>query len=135
MENIIKALVKASKDFREPRKNKTAGEKGSKFSYSYTDLDEVVRATKPALTENGLFIYQTPITRIDEKEGQMMGMKTIIFHESGESIEAEYEIKTVKTSPQDLGSVITYLRRYQYMSVLGLAPTEDDLTLRIRNQR
>ena len=52
---------------------------------------------------------------------------TLLLHESGEWIETEpLQMKLEKNTPQGVGSAVTYGRRYQISSVLGLASEEDD---------
>ena len=91
------------------------------FSYTYTDLPEIVRVITPYLKKNKLGFTQL----IDGNK-----LKTIIFHfESGESIESSADIpeETMKgmNKFQTLGSAITYLRRYMLSSALGLVTDKD----------
>ena len=91
------------------------------FSYTYTDLPEIVRVITPYLKKHGLGFTQL----IDGNK-----LKTIIFHfESGESIESSADIpeETMKgmNKFQTLGSAITYLRRYMLSSALGLVTDKD----------
>ena len=91
------------------------------FSYTYTDLPEIVRVIAPYLKKHGLGFTQLI-------EGNQL--KTIIFHyESGESIESSADIpeETMKgmNKFQTLGSAITYLRRYMLSSALGLVTDKD----------
>jgi len=91
------------------------------FSYTYTDLPEIIRVITPYLQKHGLGFTQL----IDGNK-----LKTIIFHfESGESIESSADIpeETMKgmNKFQTLGSAITYLRRYMLSSALGLVTDKD----------
>ena len=91
------------------------------FSYTYTDLPEIIRVITPYLQKHGLGFTQLI-------EGNKL--KTIIFHfESGESIESSADIpeETMKRMNkfQTLGSAITYLRRYMLSSALGLVTDKD----------
>lgn len=91
------------------------------FSYTYTDLPEIIRVITPYLKKNGLGFTQLI-------EGNQL--KTIIFHfESGGVIESSADIpeETMKgmNKFQTLGSAITYLRRYMLSSALGLVTDKD----------
>lgn len=91
------------------------------FSYTYTDLPEIIRVITPYLQKHGLGFTQL----IEGKQ-----LKTIVFHfESGESIESSADIpeETMKgmNKFQALGSAITYLRRYMLSSALGLVTDKD----------
>lgn len=91
------------------------------FSYTYTDLPEIIRVITPYLKKHGLGFTQLI-------EGNKL--KTVVFHfESGESIESSADIpeETMKgmNKFQTLGSAITYLRRYMLSSALGLVTDKD----------
>ena len=47
-------------------------------------------------------------------------------HESDQWLAAEIRLKSTDTGPQVLGSEMTYLRRYSVLSILALAPEQDD---------
>jgi len=114
LKNLATALVKAQALFNEPKKTKQA------YNYKYAPMEECRNATIEGLTTHGLSVVQLPVT----DEGKA-GVSTMLLHSSGEFVGSDYMI-TAKQSPQDLGSLITYLRRYSYMAILGLAPEDDD---------
>lgn len=92
------------------------------FKKDYVTLDKLIISTKDILAKNGLSVMQFPT----EREG-MVGVITILTHESGEFIEsAPFYLKPVKNDPQSYGSAITYARRYSYQAVLSLNTGEDD---------
>lgn len=115
---IAPALVKAmgamggaSKDGKNPH-----------FRSSYPTLASAVNACRDILAENGLCAMQDQggIT-----EHNTVMLTTRIMHTSGEWIETVCEAKPKSFTPQDIGSSITYLRRYGLMTALGI-PAEDD---------
>lgn len=115
MQKLFKALAKFQQEVPILHKD-TKG-----FSYTYTDLPEIIRVITPHLKANNLGFTQM----IEGKN-----LKTIIFHtESGESLESLAEIPedTLKgmNKFQILGSAITYMRRYALSSVLGLVTDKD----------
>lgn len=89
--------------------------------YKYAPLEIVKEAVDKNLRDCGLGVMQLPIGC----EGHI-GVKTILFHESGEKLETEYSAELIKKDPQTIGSYITYLRRYAYLSVLNLQPENED---------
>ena len=115
MKQIAAAFIKAWNEFEEPKRT-TQG-----YGYKYAPMDEIIRATKPALVKNGLAIIQTPIS-----DGDKVGIKTSMIHESGEAFTESFYADPVKNDPQSLGSLFTYLRRYAYMAFCQLAPEDDD---------
>lgn len=115
MKNIYKALAKFQQEV--PILHKDS--KG--FSYTYTDLPEIIRVINPHLKNNNLGFTQL----INGNE-----LKTVIFHtESGEIIESSATIPTDTLKGmnqfQILGSAITYMRRYALSSALGLVTDKD----------
>jgi len=84
----------------------------------------VIEASKPALTENGLTISQFPCS---DESG--VGIETILLHTSGEWISCRYTMplgeEKGKSLAQVAGSIITYLRRYAWASVLGMYADDD----------
>lgn len=88
------------------------------FKSKYASLSTILDAIETPLCESGLSICQFPT-------GQN-GLTSILMHESGEWISAEYEMKPVKDDPQGRGSCITYQRRYALAAILSLNIDEDD---------
>ena len=104
---------------------------------SYADLSTIIETIKPALAECELAVIQMP----DGKEG----LTTIVSHASGQWIRSYYEMaatpqivdkatKEKAITPQSLGSVITYQRRYALAAALCLA-TEEDIDARLRREK
>ena len=120
-ESIIKlgsALVKFNSEVSSISKDA----KNPFFKSEYVTLDKLIIATRDILQKNGLSVLQFPLSR--DKE---IGIQTILLHESGEYIETEpLYMMPIKNDPQAAGSLITYLRRYSYQSVLNLNTGEDD---------
>ena len=92
------------------------------FKSSYADLAEIVRVSRPALTKNGLSVMQQILPNDD---GQNI-LHTILGHQSGQWIESRMRILPSKPSIQDLGSYITYLKRYSYSAIIGVVATNED---------
>ncbi len=88
------------------------------FKTKYTDLNSVIDATEPALEELGL-LY------LDRVEGMVL-ISEIIEIESGEKVVTETPLLLGKQDMQQLGSAITYARRYARMTALGLQAVDDD---------
>jgi ERF superfamily len=87
--------------------------------YSYADLSDVFDEIKPKLRKNGLALSQSATVE--------MGVTTTLFHKSGQWIRfAPLLIRPSGGTPQNMGSAITYARRYSVMAVMGLATEDDD---------
>lgn len=97
------------------------------FQSKYTPLDEIIGTLRPVMVELGLILIQEVAPIINSEGGQTLSIKTIIRHvTSGTELVAHGYFKVVDPNPQKLGSLITYLRRYQLEPLLGIVASEDD---------
>jgi hypothetical protein len=93
--------------------------KGS-YSYTYADLAGISEQLLPLLTNCGLsFICKPTVT----ERGFVLAYS--LLHVSGEREDGSYPLPTSGT-PQQVGSAITYARRYCLCAVSGVAPEDDD---------
>ena len=91
------------------------------FKSSYADLTSVIKAIKQPFADNGLSYTQFPVTFEDR-----IGVVTRLMHNSGQWLEMDYTLPTVKKDPQASGSAITYARRYALQSIAGIPTADDD---------
>jgi hypothetical protein len=91
------------------------------FKTKYADLASVMAACMPALNRHGICVIQ-PICDEDGKRY----VKTVLAHESGETLECRVELIVGKNDMQGYGSAVTYARRYGLMAMAGIAPDDDD---------
>lgn len=93
------------------------------FKSKYADLQKVWETIRSPLTKNGLYIGQFPC----EAPVGHVGLRTVILHTSGESIEDKFFLPVKDpTNPQACMSALTYARRYALMGAVGVAPADDD---------
>lgn len=90
------------------------------IKYDYADLAAVSHAVLPALAKHGLSFLSRP-TVVDGRF--VLAYK--LLHTSGESEAGEFPLPD-KGSSQQMGSAITYARRYALSAVTGVAPDKDD---------
>jgi len=90
------------------------------FKKSYSDINAITEAVEPILLENGLLLLQ-PI------QGNSVCTQ-IICIDSNESIESCMELPA-GLNPQQVGSAVTYYRRYTLSSILCLQSVDDDANL------
>jgi len=109
------ALAKAQAAFPKIKREKSVNT-GS-YSYSYASLDAILEATRKPLSDNGLALVQL-------LDGG--GIRTELRHSAGGVVGGTFPLPTIPERPQDLGSMLTYLRRYAVVAILGIAPEEDD---------
>lgn len=114
---LAKALVAAQKATEAVKKAST----NSHFNNKYADLAVVVEAVVPALNDAGVAVIQSPAS-----DGTLVGVTTVLLHESGSSVTGTLHLRPSKQDPQGVGSAITYARRYALLAMTGAAPEDDD---------
>ena len=117
METIAAAFQKALSEI----KAVTKDSKNPFLKNKYASLDAIIETCKPVLAANGLAFFQQVTTE---------GVNTVIMHTSGEKIESgylkiDYEISKGLSHAQACGVSITYSKRYQLGSMLGISTEED----------
>ena len=90
------------------------------FKNKYADLAAIREAIRKPLADNGLAIVQPTEIR----EGGWV-LITKLLHTSGQWLSSEYPLP-VGGKPQEIGAAMTYARRYELCSVLGVAAEDDD---------
>lgn len=147
--NIIGAFVKAQANFKTPKKTK----RNPFHNSMYADLNDVLDAIRPSLAEQGLAIFQEATTEYkqqtnpaykhdwapkteNEAKGKQpspsifvgyMEIKTVLFHSSGESMEAEpFQMIIRDPSAQEIGKIQTYGKRYAISAFFGIASEDND---------
>ena len=111
--NIYQKLHEAKLEIGKVAKNA----KNPHFKNTYADLNALIEAVEPILLEKGLVLLQ-PI-----KEGRVFTIITSI--EDSNSIESYIDLP-INLNPQQLGSAVTYFRRYTLQSLLSLQAVDDD---------
>lgn len=90
------------------------------FKNRYATLASVVDTIRDPLAANGLSYTQTTELR----EGGLV-LVTTLRHSSGQWVASEYPLP-LASKPQDLGSALTYARRYSLSAIVSIAADEDD---------
>jgi hypothetical protein len=90
------------------------------FKSKYATLASIRDATIPHLAKHGLSIHQ--VTKIN---GDGMLLATRLAHSSGQWIESVYPLPN-SSKPHEMGSAITYARRYSWAAITGIAAEEDE---------
>ena len=121
MKELIAALAKARAEFPEIPKDKSAEiptKRGGRIKFGYSSLTAINKAVTHILSNHGLVIVQI----IQESDQRLL--KTILCHESGDTIESEIALPEVHDM-KELGGALTYLRRYAISSILNISSDED----------
>lgn len=128
IEQLALALAKAQGAIEGALKDST----NPYFRSSYADLASVWAAIRRPLSDNGLAVVQ-PVA----VDGAHVTVTTLLMHESGQWISSDLTMAAQRQlkdgggwekidTPQAIGSVITYARRYALQSMIGVAPEDDD---------
>jgi hypothetical protein len=125
---LAAALVAAQGELENPPKahkaNIVSARTGGKFSYAYADLADVSATIRPVLSKNGLAILHQMVREPSDKSGYVLIAK--LLHKSGQWLDSTYPVPGGLTA-QDLGSWLTYMRRYSACNLCFVAgETEDD---------
>jgi hypothetical protein len=112
------ALAKAQAEMQNAPLNKV----NPHFKSKYADLAAIRDTVTAPLAKHGLALMQT--TGIDEN-GQF-ALFTRLSHSSGEWMLGVYPLPLDPGKPQQMGSAMTYARRYTLAAMVGIAADEDD---------
>lgn len=114
---------KTMKQLLEFQKKVTAIKKDGKnphFKSTYATLSQIIGEVKPILSEVNVVLLQ-PI-----KDGKV---GCVLIDESGKTIAESWLDLPQGMNPQQMGSAITYYRRYALASLLSLELEDDDANL------
>jgi hypothetical protein len=113
---MAEALAKAQAVMAGAKKDST----NPHFKNKYADLASVWDACRKPLTDNGLSVLQYT----DIYEGQTV-LVTQLTHAGGGSVIGRLPLPAGKNM-QEMGSALTYARRYGLAAMVGVAPEDDD---------
>lgn len=126
-DQIAKALSAAQAAMQAARK----GSENPHFGSRYSSLAEVWDAIREPMTKQGLSVVQLP-----SADAKAVTVETMLMHVSGQWIRSrvtfplrpEYTKSGAELPPsaQQIGSAITYGRRYGLTAMVGVASADDD---------
>lgn len=91
------------------------------YRNEYLTLGSGLNVIRDTLSKHNIAFIQA--TRID---GDILILETRLTHSSGEWLEAEYPVCRFPAKPQEMGSAMTYAKRYALFSFVGIAGEDDD---------
>ena len=124
---LTEALSKAQGEFSNVKKNDEA--KGS-FTYKYANLADCLKEIRSVLSNHGMSFTQL----VNHNK-----MYTTI-HYGNQWIRSinpiEFNAMKSSTNPiQDYGKILSYIKRYAIMGLVGLSSTDDDNDSNVSNER
>jgi hypothetical protein len=121
---LASALAKAQGQF-EPiafdQKATIKTKSGGSYSYEYASRAAINKATKKALSDNGIAVMSIPTTG----NSGMIDLVTLVMFED-EWIESRVPLLQDTSQPQLLASQISYLMRYCKSAMLDISTEKDD---------
>jgi hypothetical protein len=115
-------LPKLRKDEKAKVKGETKDGRSYDRSYTYAGLDQVVETVLPILGKHGLSVTATTTFQ----DGQFL-LHVTLLHELGSDCTATWPLPDPrKAGPQDIGSAMTYGRRYLTLALTGCFPGGED---------
>ncbi len=120
MEQIAKAFNKFQNSLPEVKLDATVKvqtKKGGSYDFKYATLANIIKTALPVLVKNGLSFSQT------FENGSLC---TTLYHISGEKIKSSIPLDLSNATMQEIGSRISYLKRYSLSALLGIVAEEDD---------
>lgn len=128
---VSTALAKAQGEF--PRIN--VNQENPYFKSGFADLNNIVRAIRPALAKNGLCVTQQ--TKILADGATVL--VTRLRHSSGQWIESRVRIIPPKNDMQSYASTLSYMKRHAVMALLNVTIdadfADDDAEVAMVSQR
>lgn len=116
----MKALAKALATFRNKIESVKKDASNPFFKSKYADLPSILETIKDPMKEAWLALTHTA----KNSEGGYSLVSTLVEIESWEYVLSEFPI--FWTKPQEIGSSITYARRYNTLALLDIPTDEDD---------
>jgi hypothetical protein len=113
LDDLAEALAKFQAEMPTVPKTKTA-DTGT-YRYKYADLADVTSAAMPLLAKHGLSFVTLP---------GPSGLIGMLLHTSGQRLTAVLPI--TGATPQQVGSSLTYMRRYLLGCLTGIVTDDDD---------
>ena len=116
----INELVTALSKAQGAMKNAAMDGENPHFRSRYATLASVLDSVRRPLSDNGL-----AVTQITEIRGEGLVLVTTLFHSSGQWLSSEFPLPLVEKA-QEMGSALTYAKRYQVSAMLFNTADEDD---------
>lgn len=114
---VATALAAAQAEIQNPVKDA----ENPHFRSTYADLAGGLSVARPILAKHGIAIVQAT-----SMEGDVMLLETRLIHKSGQWVGEDYPVCRFPAKQQEIGSALTYARRYSLFSIVGIAGEDDD---------
>ena len=97
---------------------KVSTKSGGQYSFKYASLPHILNIVKPILAKHNLALYQS----LNQDE-----LSTVLMGANGSQINSTTKLHIPEgITCQEQGAIITYMRRYAIVCLLGIAADEDN---------
>ena len=111
---LYSQLVEAQAEFASIKRDRT----NPYFNSRYATFEAIIEATRPILARHGLGFMQST-------DGDTLA--TVLFNGAGQTVKSTVPfVRSEKATPQQVGSALTYAKRYGIACALGIAIEEDE---------
>lgn len=128
---LAKALIAAKREMGPlvaAQVAKVSTKSGGSYSYTFAELADVYDVCEETLGKQGIAVLQNVWTTYER--GAAAIAETTLYHADSDqyytSGHVEMRTASATPTPQEVGSAITYARRYSLVSAVGLATQDDD---------
>lgn len=117
---LASALSKAQGELQSSKKDSQG------YGYSYADLATVINEARTVLSKNGLAVTQL----LGKTRDGSVSVVTLLLHASGQYLKTTTTMPIVEMNKvndaQRIGATVSYLRRYAYQAIIGMASEDND---------
>lgn len=133
IEKLAEALAAAQGEIEAAVKDK----ENPHFRSRYADLASIWDACRGPLSSHGLAVIQTTEQgkRLFPDGPPGILLETTLAHSSGQWISGVIPVYCDTRNPQQIGSALTYARRYGLAAIVGVCPDDDDAEAAVQPQR
>lgn len=120
--SFIHDFLTAKTDIKNIIKDKVV--RGKNISYTYVQLDTILETINPILAAHNLLISQD----VSTSDGDV-SVQTTLYSTSGEHLSSgrlTFPLVNKGATPQQYGTLITYMRRYQLVAFLAIPVNDED---------
>lgn len=114
------AMSQFRQNIQAPKKNGTVN--FGSTHYSYVQLEDLIGSIDKAIKGTGLSWRQ----EAKNSENGGVAVRTIISHDNGYDYQSPWLMLSSGAKPQDVGSAITYAKRYSLGTAFGVSSESDD---------
>lgn len=112
------ALAAAQAEFDIARKS----QEDNYYHMRYENLSDIVEASRPYLSKNGLSVTFS----IEHRDDSGALLTCILLHASGQSMQSCIRLLPIKNDPKSLASEVSFMKRILYAGITGVVAEDED---------